>query len=160
MIPECMTQNMAQPQRKPSAGEMGIKAVAIGSILVLSAVNYFGVKPGTSLQTFITLGKVLAILLIITLGFAFGSRLDDHFVTGNIPSSEMSLSNFLLAMVAGLFTFGGWHMVTYNSEETIEPRKTIPRALIFGTLIVKFCYMGISLWWQQNTGAASSNSVR
>ncbi|MCH6581025.1 MAG: amino acid permease [Nitrospinae bacterium] len=126
-------------------GDMGIKAVAIGSILMLSAVNYFGVKPGTSLQTFITLGKVLAILLIITLGFAFGSRLDDHFVTGNIQSSESSLSNFLLAMVAGLFTFGGWHMVTYNSEETIEPRKTIPRALIFGTLIVTFCYMGMNL---------------
>ncbi|MCH8874017.1 amino acid permease [candidate division KSB1 bacterium] len=126
-------------------GDMGIKAVAIGSILVLSAVNYFGVKPGTTLQTFITLGKVLAILLIITLGFALGSRLDDHFVIGNIPSSEISLSNFLLAMVAGLFTFGGWHMVTYNSEETVEPRKTIPRALIFGTLIVTFCYMGMNL---------------
>jgi len=126
-------------------GEIGIKAFAIGSLLGLSAVNYFGVKPGTSLQTFITLGKVLAILLIITLGFAFGSRLDEHFVTGTIQSSEISLSNFLLAMVAGLFTFGGWHMVTYNSEETIEPRKTIPRALIFGTLIVTFCYIGMNL---------------
>lgn len=125
--------------------DVGIKAVAIGSILILSAVNYFGAKPGTSLQTFITLGKVLAILLIITVGFALGSRVDEHFVTGNIQSSEISVSNFLLAMVAGLFTFGGWHMVTYNSEETIEPRKTIPRALIFGTLIVTFCYIGLNL---------------
>ena len=41
-----------------------------------------------------------------------------------------------LAIVAGLFAFGGWHMVTYAAEETVDPERTIPRALLIGTLIV------------------------
>jgi APA family basic amino acid/polyamine antiporter len=51
------------------------------------------------------------------------------------------LSGFLQALVAGLFAFGGWHMVTYNSEETVNPTKTIPRALMFGTGIVTVGYI-------------------
>ena len=35
-------------------------------------------------------------------------------------------------LVAGLFTYGGWHMVTYVAEETREPQQTIPRALMIG----------------------------
>jgi APA family basic amino acid/polyamine antiporter len=35
-------------------------------------------------------------------------------------------------------------MVTYNAEETIEPRKTIPRALMLGTIIVTLCYMALN----------------
>ncbi|MFQ5638948.1 MAG: APC family permease [bacterium] len=125
-------------------GDVGIKAAAIACILILSAVNCLGVKQGSTLQTFITSGKVLAIVLILIVGFVLGSRLPEHFVTGELLHTEISVNNFLLAMIAGLFTFGGWHMVTYNSEETVEPRKTIPRALIFGVIIVTFCYIAMN----------------
>ncbi len=47
-------------------------------------------------------------------------------------------------MVAGLFAFGGWHMVTYNAEETEDPRRTIPRALLVGTLVVTACYVALN----------------
>ncbi|MFQ5631532.1 MAG: APC family permease, partial [bacterium] len=125
-------------------GPGAIKIVAIACILVLSGVNYLGVKHGSILQTIITFAKVLAIVLMIIFGFAFGSRLPDHFVTGDSLGTGISATNFLLAMAAGLFTYGGWHMVAYNSEETVEPRKTIPRALIFGTIIVTLCYIALT----------------
>jgi APA family basic amino acid/polyamine antiporter len=121
-----------------------IKIVSIAVIVILSAINYFGVKHGTILQTLFTVGKVLAVIFIIIAGFALGSRVPEHFVTGNIAQSEVSLSSFLLAMIAGLFAFGGWHMVAYNSEETVNPRKTIPRALMWGTLIVTLCYIALN----------------
>jgi APA family basic amino acid/polyamine antiporter len=47
-------------------------------------------------------------------------------------------------MVAGLFAYGGWHMVTYAAEETREPEKTIPRALVIGIAIVTLCYLGLN----------------
>ena len=121
-------------------GDVGIKAVAVAVILVLSAINYIGVKQGSTLQALFTLGKVVAIALIIVLGFVFGSRLPEHFVAADSSDVGVAGSDFALALVAGLFAFGGWHMVTYNSEETVSPRKTIPRALILGTLIVTACY--------------------
>ncbi len=121
-----------------------IRMVSIVVIVILSAVNYLGVKQGTGLQTLFTLGKVLAIVFIIIAGFTLGSHIPEHFVTGNIAQSEVSLSSFFLALVAGLFAFGGWHMVAYNSEETFNPRKTIPRALMLGTLIVTLCYIALN----------------
>jgi len=121
-----------------------IKAIAIAVILLLSAVNYLGVKQGSRLQTLFTLGKIIAIVFIILVGFVLGSRIPEHFVTGDIPQNNISVNSFFLALVAGLFAFGGWHMVTYSSEETINPQKTIPRALMLGTMIVTVCYIALN----------------
>jgi APA family basic amino acid/polyamine antiporter len=49
-----------------------------------------------------------------------------------------------LAVVAGLFAFGGWHMVTYAAEETRDPERTIPRALVAGVAIVTLCYIALN----------------
>ena len=118
------------------------KVVAIGVIILLSAVNYAGVRQGARLQTLFTAGKMLAVVAIVGLGFALGGRVPEHFVGAS--GAENTLGGFLLAMVAGLFSYGGWHMVTYSSEETVEPAKTIPRALLIGTLIVTVTYMAMA----------------
>ncbi len=47
-------------------------------------------------------------------------------------------------MIAGLFAFGGWHMVSYSAEETIDPTRTIPRALLLGTLTVTVLYVALN----------------
>ncbi len=125
-------------------GGLGIKLVAIAVILLLSIINYLGVKHGSRLQLLFTLGKVLAVVFIIVAGFILGSRVSDHFVAGSLANQSVSLHSFFLALVAGLFAFGGWHMVTYNSEETIDPQKTIPRALMLGALIVTLCYIAMN----------------
>lgn len=124
--------------------DTAIKVIAIGVIVVISAINYLGVKQGSTVQTLFTLGKVVAIVFIVILGFMFGSKVPEHVVTKGIASNEISISHFFLALVAGLFAFGGWHMVTYNSEETINPRRTIPRALMLGTVIVTVCYIAMN----------------
>jgi APA family basic amino acid/polyamine antiporter len=125
-------------------GSGAVKVVAIAAILVLSGVNYLGVRQGSTLQTLFTAGKLLAIGLIIVLGFTLGSRVPEHFVPARALPSGVSVGGFLTALVAGLFAFGGWHMVTYSSEETVDPRRTIPRALLLGTLIVTACYMAMN----------------
>jgi APA family basic amino acid/polyamine antiporter len=124
-------------------GTAGGRIVAIGVILVLSVVNYIGVQHGARLQTLFTAGKVLAVLLIVFIGFLLGGRVEQHFV-GSATTQGETLGGFLRAMVAGLFTYGGWHMVTYSSEETVDPARTIPRALIIGTLAVTAAYMAMN----------------
>ncbi len=127
----------------PEAIEFNTKAVAIGVILLWSAVNYFGVQHGSRLQTAFTVVKVLTILVIIVLGFALDPA-------SPVPANESSLdttvtvSGFFAAVGAGLFAYGGWHMVTYNAEETVDPRRTIPVALILGTVIVTICYVAMN----------------
>jgi len=132
-------------------GDFGTRAVAVSAVLLLSWVNYRGVRQGSVLQATFTWTKVLAILAIIAIGFALGG--DAHEVAVGAASSGgaappqgdgMALSDFALALVAGLFAFGGWHMVTYSADETQNPKKTIPRALVIGMLLVTACYMALN----------------
>jgi APA family basic amino acid/polyamine antiporter len=125
-------------------GDLATKGVAIAVILILSAINYAGVKHGSTLQALFTLGKVAAILAIIVLGFALGSRAPAPSLSADSFATSIHLRDFTLALVAGLFAFGGWHMVTYNAEETINPRRTIPLALMIGTMIVTVCYIALN----------------
>jgi APA family basic amino acid/polyamine antiporter len=119
-------------------GDTGIRLTAIAAIIVLSAINYLGVRPGSSVQTGLTIAKVAAILGLLALLLAGGIR--------QTPSSAAptEVGGFLRALVAGLFAFGGWHMVTYAAEETREPERTIPRALMIGTAVVVAIYLALN----------------
>jgi APA family basic amino acid/polyamine antiporter len=158
-------------------GDLGIRAAAAAAILLLSWVNYLGVKQGSNLQTAFTAAKVLAILLMIIVGFALGTPAGggtdlSPALPGGVSASAplaaaapsggvgavsqqatgpatsffggASLQDVLIALVAGLFAFGGWHMVTYSAEETTQARRTIPRALTLGVLIVTACYIALN----------------
>ncbi len=121
----------------------GTKVAGIAVILLLSAVNYVGVRHGSRLQTLFTVGKLAAVALIVAAGFLLGGNVPAHFVGTAAPVS-ISAADVLAGLGAGLFAFGGWHMVTYSSEETVEPRRTIPRALAWGTAIVTVAYLAMN----------------
>ncbi len=124
-------------------GNWGTKGVAVAAILALSAVNYAGVRHGTLVQTALTAGKLAAVAAIIALGLALGGRVPGHFVA-SAEAQVIGVTDVLTALVAALFAFGGWHMVTYNAGETVDARRTIPRALIVGTLVVTASYVGMN----------------
>lgn len=123
-------------------GDTGTRLVAIAAILVLSGINYLGVKQGSTLQTFFTLGKVIAIVALLLLVVVLGSP--GAAATQAVGGQEISLSKFALAVGAGLFALGGWHMVTYTAEETRTPERTIPLALLIGVLTVTACYIALN----------------
>ena len=125
--------------------DRGIRAVAVTTIVGISFLNYLGVRRSSAVQTVFTTGKVLAVLSIVVVGFSVGSRLPAHFQEGTMTAdASIGPQGFLLALIAGLFAFGGWHVVTYTAEETIDPERTIPRALAFGILIVTACYVALN----------------
>ena len=141
-------------------GDTGVRVVAIGAILVLSGVNYVGVRYGTAVQTTFTIIKVAAVVLIAVVGFAV-SR-ESPPVASTASSVVPSLRAFTTATVAGLFAFGGWHMVTYTGDETVDARRTIPRALLIGTLAVTASYIAVNAAYLavlSPAAVASSNRV-
>lgn len=119
------------------------RLVAVGLILLLSAINYVGVRQGSRLQTAFTAGKLIAVAGIVILGILLGGRVSSHFVEP-VNAHGAGAWDVLVGLGAGLFAFGGWHMVTYSSEETVSPRTTIPRALALGTLIVTAAYLAMN----------------
>jgi APA family basic amino acid/polyamine antiporter len=121
--------------------DVALRMVAASAIVVLSAVNYAGVRQGSGLQTSLTLAKVAAIVLVIAVAFTIGPRSP----VPPAPAGNVSGRGLLLAVAAGLFAFGGWHMVTYAAGETIQPQRTIPRALVGGVTIVTACYVLLNI---------------
>jgi APA family basic amino acid/polyamine antiporter len=121
----------------------GTRVVALSAILALSAINYAGVRYGSRLQTAFTIGKVAAVALMVAVAFVVGARLPAHFVP-SASGAGVSVRGLASAVVAALFAFGGWHMVTYAAGETVAPSRTIPRALIIGTAIVTACYLALN----------------
>ena len=119
------------------AADPAQRYLAAAAIVLISAVNYSGVKQGSWLQTALTIAKVLAIAGVVVAAFTLGSRAP----VAAPASPHVTMSGFVLAVGAGLFAYGGWHMVTYAAGETLEPRHTIPRALVGGTAIVTVCYV-------------------
>ena len=125
--------------------DIGIRVVAVAGILALSWINYLGVKQGSTLQTAFTIVKVLAILVIIVVGLALGPLAPVPAAESSAMAlGQVSAQDFGLALVAGIFAFGGWHMVTYAAGETLQPEKTIPRALLLGMLIVTVSYIALN----------------
>lgn len=128
-------------------GAAGEKAAAAGAILALTAVNVLGARAGSRLQTGLTVVKVAAIALLVAAGGLFALFGPGPPGAGSAPGpgeGGFAAGDFLLAVAAGLFAFGGWHMVTYSAEETVEPRRTVPRALVIGTLVVTACYLALN----------------
>jgi APA family basic amino acid/polyamine antiporter len=118
--------------------DSGIRWLAIAAILFVSFIQYLGVKPGSAVQVTLTAAKLGAIALMCALLFSLGATA--HHAVPAATGQPILLRSFGLAVAAGLFAFGGWHMCTYSAGETLNPERTIPRALIFGVLIVTACY--------------------
>ena len=136
--------------------DAGTRLAAMGGVIVLSAVNYRGVGPGSAVQAALTLVKVLAIVAIVAVAVAIGAptalvspegaAAAAAAAAGAVPTPVAAIapSAFFAALVAGLFAFGGWHMVSYAAEETVDPVRTIPRALLYGTLLVTALYVAVN----------------
>jgi APA family basic amino acid/polyamine antiporter len=126
-------------------GDQGTRVAAVGAILVLSAVNYVGVRHAATLQTLFTVIKLLAVALVVGMGVWFVTRTTiTPAITPAITTTTFSAGAFAQAMIAGLFAYGGWHMVTYAAEETEDAPRTIPRSLMLGTVIVTVAYIAIN----------------
>ncbi|MFZ5518486.1 MAG: APC family permease [Candidatus Zhuqueibacterota bacterium] len=122
--------------------DIGVKAVAILCIIVLSIVNYLGVKLAAWIQNIFTFLKVAALAGLIVLTFIAGHASPEAFKP--LLPAEFSfnlLSAFGVAMVAALWAYDGWNNTTYVAAEVKEPQRTIPRALFLGTSVVIIVYL-------------------
>ena len=145
-------------------GDVGLRVLATSAIVVLTGVNYIGVRQGSLVQTTLTILKIGAVIAIIVAVFAIGPRHTPVLPAAAVTSvpAALTVRSFALALVAGLFAFGGWHMVTYAAEETRDPERTIPRALFVGVLIVTGCYVALNAAYFHvlpATAIAGSNRV-
>ena len=105
-------------------------AISIIFIITLNLIAFFGIEASAVLLIIFAVISVGILAAIIFPGlFLINTANYSPFFTFGVPSIFVTI--FFMAE-----SFFGWESVTFLSEETQEPEKTIPKALILGTLIV------------------------
>ena len=115
--------------------------IAAVAIVVTSAFNYRGARTGALVQNLTTVAKYGGLVFIILLAFALGlPRTGGHFAPAAPPGS-FAVDAFGLALVSALWAFDGWADLSFVAGEVKDPRRTLPRALILGTVAVVVVYL-------------------
>lgn len=121
--------------------------VAVAVILLFAAVNSRGIKLGGKVQWAATVAKVGGIAIIVFGAFLLSRTGSwEHLrvpVTGHIAPAGMGA--FGAAMIAALWAYQGWSNVPMMAGEIEKPERNIPRALIYGMLIVILVYLVTNL---------------
>ena len=131
----------------PDAGgmeEIGYikKAIAVGIILVFTIIHYKGLRSGSKVQNLLTILKIGLILVLVIVGFVFGSGSFEHFnVQMKVAEGWAGFRTMGLALMWIMFAYSGWNASTYVGSEVLNPVKNIPRSLISGTLFVTLIYL-------------------
>ncbi len=129
-----------------SLGRYSFMVYACSAIILLTAVNVMGVRSGKWTQNVLTSIKVLGLLAI----FAVGLFLVTPSPVAETSAPATSSSNFSLALIFVLFTFGGWNEIAYVAAEVRSPQKNILRALVVGLLAVTLIYVLVT--WAMLSG--------
>ena len=85
----------------------------------------------------VTIIKVALIFFVIAAGLGFGHA---HAAAPAIPK-PLTSTGFFAALVAALWAYDGWNNVSMVASEVREPQRTLPLALIWGTIAVIVIYL-------------------
>lgn len=142
------------------------RATAIALITILTVLNVMGVRIGATTGNVLTILKLtaIAILVVAALTMSPSHTLPAAIVAAAPLTPPVGFSATTLVMGAALvpvlFSFGGWQQTNAVAEELRDPARTLPKALIFGVLIVAATYLLVNVAYLRALGveglAASS----
>jgi basic amino acid/polyamine antiporter, APA family len=125
--------------RTPFAVNYG-QLLAIVATLLITFLNYIGIKKAGEFQLIFTLLKVLTILAIVAAGFSYSGGTWANFA-GSYAGAKGGIAGFMAALVAALWAYDGWNDLNMVAGEIRKPERDIPIALIAGVAIVGVLYV-------------------
>jgi APA family basic amino acid/polyamine antiporter len=117
--------------------------VAIAATILISALNYIGVRKAGDFQLVFTTLKVAMIAVIIVAGFSAAGGSWANFGTSFL-GAKGGMAGFMAALVAALWAYDGWADLNMVSGEIRNPGRSIPIALIAGVALVAVLYIGVN----------------
>jgi APA family basic amino acid/polyamine antiporter len=114
--------------------------VAITATLLVTFLNYIGVKKAGEFQLVFTILKVAIILGIVAAGFSYSGGGWVNFTSG-YAGAKGGIVGFMAALVAALWAYDGWNDVNMVAGEIRKPERSLPIALIAGVAVVGLLYV-------------------
>jgi len=126
---------------------LGIKIVAVATIIVVALINIRGVRLGAGFirtLAFLKLG-LLAFVFLWGIGFQLGNWSNFTPFMSRSPNSAPLLGALAGGMVGAFFSFAGWWDLGKLAGEVKNPARTLPLALTYGVIIITIVYVLTSL---------------
>jgi APA family basic amino acid/polyamine antiporter len=131
--------------------------LAIAAIVVLSIINYLGVKPGSRVLNVLVVLKVLALAILILAGaLAPGTA---GWWSASREAAPVALA-FGAALIPILFAYGGWQNANYVAEEIQNPQRNLPVSLLAGTAAVVVIYVLVNAVYLRALGLEGLAATR
>ncbi len=128
--------------------------LAIVSVLVISIFHSVSLKRSSLVQNTTTLLKIALILVLLYFGLTQESE-SSSFLWDESWKSEILLPAFAVSFVYVTFSYSGWNAAAYIVDEIRDVRKSLPRALLTGTLVVSVLYIALNLVFLKHNPLAS-----
>ena len=131
---------------------------ACAAVAFSTATCLVGTRLGARVQNILTVAKIVGLLVLVGVALSVrgrGAVLPD--LTGGDQALPLSV-----AMILVLFTYGGWNEAAYVAAEMRNPRRTVARALLWGTGGVLLLYLALNVVFLGSlgyAGVASSDAV-
>ena len=116
------------------------QVAAIGATILISFLNYLGIKKAGEFQLVFTIVKVAIVVVIVIAGFSYTKGSFENFAT-SYPNALGGIGGFMAALVAALWAYDGWNDLNMVAGEVRRPERNIPIALILGVATVAALYM-------------------
>jgi APA family basic amino acid/polyamine antiporter len=110
-------------------------------LFTLTYINIRGIKTAGRINDILTIVKLAPLLLIILLGIGFFIINPQTLASNYFPFAPFGFGNFGVALVLIFWAYVGFEMGTLPASEVRNPRKTIPKAIITGMIIVIIFYL-------------------
>ena len=116
--------------------------IAAAAIALTAIFNIVGVRLGALVMNLTTIAKFGGLMFIIIVAFTLGlpSGGAANFIP-LAPEGSFAMGAFGLALVSALWAYDGWADLSFVGGEVKDPQRTLPRALIGGTLAVMAIYL-------------------
>lgn len=124
--------------------EVSSMVLALATILIISVLHSLSIKRSSTLQNTTTLLKLLLILVFIYFGVT-KTPVASAYLWGQSWKEELILPAFAVSFVYVTFSYSGWNAAAYIADEIQEPRKNLPKALLFGTVVVSLLYVLLNI---------------
>ena len=129
-------------------GERGLLATGIALALVwsITAFHVAGRGAGGFLQRALTILNMGAILSLIAAGLMGGEGDWGHLSLSDARAAP-TVGLSIVSLIFALYAYSGWNAAVYLAGEVTDPARTIPRALIGGTLFVMCLYLTLNTFY-------------
>jgi len=135
-------------QLLPSDGEQGLLSTGIALVLLwsITAFHLAGIEAGGFLQRTLTVLNMGAIVALIAAG-VMGGKGDWTHLSLTDAGAAPSIGLSIVSLIFALYAYSGWNAAVYLAGEVTDPARTIPRALISGTLFVTLLYLALNAFY-------------